>query len=342
MNKISALLAASIAAILAGPCHAADATPQSSSGGEAPATVAVPPDPASESTAANAATAAEEESQALRFETPDAAAMALIEAADDEGGEGLYAVLGPDLEDLLSGDPVADAADRRWFVERAREGAEIEGEDEESAILVLGAEEWPFPIPLAKDASGWYFDVEAGREELLDRRIGRNELHTIASLRAFVEAEREYAAADPDGDGVQAYASRILSSEGKRDGLYWPTAAGDSESPLGPLVAEAVAEGYSSTQAEGPRPFHGYYFKLLKGQGESAPGGAKSYEKDGRLSEGFGMLAWPASYGSSGIMTFQVNQKGMVYQSDLGEETAERVSTIDTYNPGEGWEAAVD
>ena len=269
--------------------------------------------------------------------------MALIEAAAAEGAEALYAVLGPDLDELVSGDPVADAADRRWFVENAQKAADIEDENADSAILVIGPDDWPFPIPLAKDESGWYFDTKAGIEEILDRRIGRNELYTIASMRAFVDAEREYAAADPDGDGTHTFADRILSTEGKRDGLYWPTKEGEPESPLGPLVAEAVAAGYGADKSsEGPRPFHGYFYKVLAAQGDRAPGGAKSYLKDGRLTEGFALVAWPASYGSSGIMTFQVNQKGMVYEKDLGEETATAAAAIDAYNPGEGWQAAVD
>jgi len=199
------------------------------------------------------------------------------------------------------------------------------------------------PDPAAKGDVGWYFDTQAGIEEILDRRVGLNELHAIAAARAFVDAELEYAAADPSGDGVHAYADRLWSSDGKRDGLYWPTGEGEPESPMGPLVADAVAEGYSGRkEGEGPRPFHGYYFKILKAQGDKAPGGAKSYLKDGRLIGGFALLAWPATYGNSGIMSFQVNQKGMVYEGDLGEETPEAAAAIDAYNPGEGWEPVVD
>jgi hypothetical protein len=281
--------------------------------------------------------------QALHFETPDAAALALIEAAAAPGSDLLFTLLGPDLEELISGDPVADAADRRWFVETASLSAQIEDETSDSALLVIGPEDWPFPIPLAKDDQGWFFDTAAGIDELLNRRIGRNEIHTLAAMRAFVDAQREYAAADPLGQGTHAFADRILSTEGQRDGLYWPTAPGESQSPLGPLVAEAVEMGYGAAKTdEGPRPFHGYLYKVLTAQGEQAPGGAMSYLKDGRLTQGFALLAWPANYGNSGIMTFQVNQKGMVYEKDLGEDTATAAPAIDAYNPGEGWRAAVD
>lgn len=286
---------------------------------------------------------AEPEVPPLRFESSDAAAMALIEAAAEEGPDALLAVLGSDLEALVSGDPVADAADRQRFVALAQESASIEDESEDSAILVVGPEDWPFPIPLAKDDQGWYFDTEAGIEEILDRRIGLNELHAIATARAFVDAQREYAAADPDGDGIHAFAARLWSTEGAKDGLYWPTAEGEPESPMGPLVAEAVEEGYQvREEGEGPRPYHGYYFRILTAQGPSAPGGAKSYLKDGHLTEGVALLAWPATYENSGIMSFQVDQRGMVYESDLGEDTETAAAAITAYDPGEGWEPVVD
>ncbi len=281
--------------------------------------------------------------EAMRFETPDAAALALIEAAAAEGSDPLLAVLGPDLAEMVSGDPVADAADRVWFVENARLSAQIEDETSDSALLVIGPDDWPFPIPLAKDDQGWFFDTAGGLEELLNRRIGINEIYTLAALRAFVEAQREYAALDPMGQGTPVFADRILSSEGKRDGLYWPTQPGEPASPLGPLVAEAVGAGYGASPAgEGPRPFHGYLYKILTAQGGQAPGGAMSYFKEGRLSQGVALLAWPASYGRSGIMTFQINHRGMVYEQDLGEDTASLAAAIDAYNPGDGWRAAVD
>lgn len=281
--------------------------------------------------------------RAKRFETPDAAVLALIEAAAAEGPEQLEAILGPDLAEMVSGDPVADAADRAWFVENARVSAQIEDENSNSALLVIGPDDWPFPIPLAKDDEGWFFDTKAGLEELVNRRVGLNEIFTLAALRSFVEAQREYAAIDPMGQGFQVFADRILSSEGKRDGLYWPTKPGEPASPFGPFVAEAVAAGYDASPAgEGPRPFHGYLYKVLTAQGERAQGGAMSYFKEGHLTQGFALLAWPASYGRSGIMTFQVNQKGIVYEKDLGEDTATLAKGIETFDPGEGWRASVD
>jgi hypothetical protein len=337
MNKTGSLLAALTAGLLlCGPITAEETAP----------TITAPPSESADAAPAVAAPVAKADEPAvppMRFETPDAAAMALIEAVAEEGPDALYGVLGSDLEELVSGDPVSDAADRKRFVELAQQEADLEDETDASAILVVGPEDWPFPIPLAKDDEGWYFDTQAGIEEIQDRRIGLNELHAIATARAFIDAQREYAAADPDGDGVRAYTDRFWSSEGKKDGLYWPTKEGEPESPMGPLAADAVEEGYQiRKEGEGPRPYHGYYFKILTAQGPKAPGGAKSYLKDGRLTEGVALLAWPASYGSSGIMSFQVNQRGLVYQADQGEETASAAAAIDAYDPGEGWEPVVD
>ncbi len=340
MHKLMFLLATLSAGVLPGAWAATDpvkSAPIESASTE-DAAVAEAPGLATEPAETDESTAAP-----MHFETPDAAAMELIDAAAADGGDALFDVLGADLDALVSGDPVADAQDRQDFVELARESASIEDETDDSAILVIGPNDWPFPIPLARDADGWYFDTEAGIEELLDRRIGLNELTAIATARAFVDAQMEYLAADPDGDGTPAYADRFWSSEGKRDGLYWPSTDGEPESPMGPLVADAVNEGYGMrAEGEGPRPYHGYFFKILKAQGPNAPGGASDYVEDGRLTGGFALLAWPASYDNSGIMSFQVNQRGIVYQADLGEETAEKAAAIDAYNLGEDWEPVVD
>jgi hypothetical protein len=340
MHKYMFLLATLSAAALQGAWAATDpvkSAPIESASTEA-AAVANAPELATEPADTDEPAAAP-----MRFETPDAAAMELIDAAAADGRDALFDVLGADLDALVSNDPVADAQDRQDFVELARESASIEDETDDSAILVIGPNDWPFPIPLARDADGWYFDTEAGIEELLDRRIGLNELTAIATARAFVDAQIEYLAADPDGDGKHAYAERFWSSEGERDGLYWPTAEGEPDSPMGPLVADAVDEGYAIRgEGEGPRPYHGYFFKILTAQGPNAPGGARDYVDDGHLTGGFALLAWPASYGNSGIMSFQVNQRGIVYQADLGEETAKKAAAIDAYNLGDDWEPVVD
>jgi hypothetical protein len=198
--------------------------------------------------------------------------------------------------------------------------------------LFLGKKHWPFPVPLLKEQGGWRFDTAAGREEIMERRIGENELNTIEVLRALVRAQKEYAAADRNSDRIPEYAQKLVSSPGRRDGLYWK-AEGCKISPVGPLLAGAEAGAAA-------RPFHGYYFKVLTAQGASAPGGAQDYMVKGRLMLGFGAAAFPAKYGSSGLMTFMVNQRGAVYQKDLGPDTAKLAEGMTAYDPGEGWQAA--
>jgi hypothetical protein len=208
------------------------------------------------------------------------------------------------------------------------------------ATLVLGRKEWPFPVPLVREKKGWQFDAEAGREEILNRWIGKNELSTIRSMRAYVEAQKLYYSLDPDKDGVKSFASRILSTPGKKDGLYWEDPA--ELSPFGPFVAAAEAEGYT-TEGTQKRAFHGYFFKVLTAQGEHAKGGALDYFSDsGLMTQGFALLAYPAEWGESGIMTFQVNRDGRVYQKDLGENTAEAAQAIAAYNPDSSWELVKD
>lgn len=276
------------------------------------------------------------------YATAEEAVQALIDAAVDEGPDALLTVLGPDAEALRSGDPVADAAARADFVDKAVASAALEIEEgDDRASLLIGPDDWPFAIPLVKEEQGWRFDTAAGLEEIYNRRIGRNELHAIATARAVVDAQREYAGQDRDGDGIREYAGRIQSREGQRDGLYWPVVGGESESPLGPLVAEASAEGYRTGNPT-PTPYHGYYYRILAAQGPAAPGGAKSYLDQGDLTGGFGLLAYPAEYGNSGIMTFVVNQQGIVFQKDLGEETAELAPAIDAYDPDASWTPVTD
>jgi len=279
-----------------------------------------------------------------RYPTPDDAVQALLDAAANPEAGALVKVLGPDVAEIASGDPVADANAIEDFFAAVEEAVNIE-EDEGNAdlvLLTLGEDEWPFPIPLVRDAQGWYFDTATGKEEIFNRRIGRNEISTIETMRAFVEAQDEYAAEDRNGDGIKEYARRLMSSEGARDGLYWPTKDDEPESPMGPLIADAVAEGYKPGQTIGANPYHGYLFRALTAQGTSAPGGAKDYLVDGRLTGGFALLAYPVEYGNSGVLSFLVNQSGIVYEHDLGTDTAKAAAAITVYDPGEGWTAVAD
>jgi hypothetical protein len=220
-----------------------------------------------------------------------------------------------------------------------REGLAFEDIGPDRKLALLGREGWELPIPLVREAGGWRFDVWAGREEILNRRVGHNELSTIATLRALVEAQLEYRALGHAGPGV--YATRVLSSPGARDGLYWPTAEDEPPSPLGLLVAEAFEEGYRA--GEEKIPYHGYYYRLLTAQGPSAPGGARSYlDGQGRLAGGFAFVAWPATYDNSGLMSFLVNQQGLVFQRDLGSDTARAAARIQAYDPNASWTPTPD
>ena len=275
------------------------------------------------------------------FRTPEEAVAAVGALAGTGDFAAAEAVFGPGSEDLIrSGDDVADRDRALEVKQMIAAKVAFEDHDEKTKIALLGEDEWPFPVPLAKSGSGWYFDTEAGREEVENRRIGRNELGALATLHAVVDAQREYRAGKYQGRSG-AYAQKVISSKGKRDGLYWPTAAGKPTSPLGPLVAEATAEGYATDA--GPQPYHGYYFKMLTKQGASAPGGAKSYiDGNGAMTKGFAVVAWPATYGNSGKMTFFVNQTGVVFQKDLGEQTASVASNISAYDPDDSWEPTGD
>lgn len=267
------------------------------------------------------------------FATPAEAMHELVVAAQD--ADAAESLLGPGGFSLLrSGDEVADQQDYEAVVAQIEEKLAFEQVGDGRMIALLGDEGWEFPIPLVSVDGGWRFDVEAGREEVINRRVGRNELSTIATLREIVDAQREYASEGRDGN-PPAFAARILSSPGKRDGLYWPVAEGEAESPLGSFVAEAAEEGYRSDR---PIPYHGYYYRLLTAQGPSAPGGARSYlDEQGRLTRGFAVLAWPASYGNSGVTSFVVNRQGIVFQKDLGAETQAAASAIRAYDPDASW-----
>jgi DUF2950 family protein len=267
------------------------------------------------------------------FSSPEAAVRALEAAARASGPDRLATILGPGSEDLVSsGDPVADAAARKRFASNAGARIRIERTSDAMAILHVGRGDWPFPIPIVHDADGWRFDTASGKEELLNRRIGRNEITAIEVCRAYVDAQKEFARR------FRVYAQSFRSSPGKRDGLYWEATDNDV-SPLGPLVASATAEGYHHAEAsEGPEPYHGYFFRILKAQGPHAPGGAREYVKDGRMSGGFALIAWPAAHGSGGVMTFIVAEQGVVFQKDLGAGTAEAAKAITAYDPDESWQ----
>jgi hypothetical protein len=213
----------------------------------------------------------------------------------------------------------------------------LEKDGPDKVTLVFGREGWPFPIPLVRGQSGWSFDTEAGEQEILNRRIGRNELGAIDVARAYVRAQRTYAASDHDGSGVMAFAQRMASTPGKRDGLYWPAVEGQPLSPFGPLVASAVAEGYSK-KSDKPTPYHGYLYRVLTAQGAHAPGGAYSYIINGHMIGGFALVAYPVDYGNSGVMTFIVNQQGVVYEKDLGDDTATVAAKMTVYDPDSTWD----
>lgn len=273
------------------------------------------------------------------FATPEDAVVALVAAARANDIDAVRAVLGNDRGDLASGDPVADRALRDGFVAAydAKHALVAAGD---AMQLTVGPDAFPFAFPLVKTGDRWRFDTAKGRDELLARRIGGNELGAIKVLQAIVDAQREYASADRDDNGAAEYARRFASRPGKHDGLYWPSAPGEPDSPLGELVAHAAGEGYRSKESA-PTPYHGYYFRMLTGQTARARGGATDYVVRGRAIGGFGVIAYPAKYASSGIMTFIVNQDGIVYQTDLGPDTGAKAARIRKFDPGPGWTPAV-
>lgn len=281
------------------------------------------------------------------FDSPDAAVAALRAAvADDERGE-LRALFGPRSDELRSGDPEQDRSDFVAFSYKLTEqtlllDAPVSHQGPPSQIILVGVEEWPFPVPLVSDNRGrWRFDTDAGVEQLTDRRIGENELSTIDALRAFVLAEQIYQSEPRTTDGVRAYTARMLSTPGERDGLFWETAENEEPSPIGPVMAMAVAQS-SVVASYRPEPYYGYLFKTLTRQGRSAPGGEMDYFENGRLTRGIAAVAFPAEHGRTGIMTFIVSMEGTIYQRDLGTETAAIVAAMESFDPGEGWTPVTD
>ena len=280
--------------------------------------------------------AAETKQQA--YATPEEAVKALMAAAKAGDTKAMIGILGPGSRQIIhSGDAVADKTGRERFVKDYEAASRIEKSGDAKAVLSIGKDNWPFPIPVVKDAAGWRFDAKAGKEEILNRRVGRNELAVIQVLQAYVDAQREYYLRNPQHDKLLHYAQKIASTQGKRDGLYWPVKAGEKPSPLGPLVAGAKAEGYAKGAGGKPAAYHGYHYRILRGQGPDARGGAYDYVAQGRMIGGFAMVAWPASYGNSGVMTFIVNHDGVVYEKDLGPDTAAAVQKIARFNPDKSW-----
>lgn len=271
------------------------------------------------------------------YASPRQAAKALYEAIKTHDVKAIYKVLGPGSADLIyTGDPVADRQMHDQFIAVYEQALKIEMECDKKATLLLGDNEWPFPFPLVLGAKGWQFDAKAGAEEMVNRRVGENELFTIKFCLAYGDAQREYAARDHDGDGLLEYAQRFRSSEGKQDGLYWSTQPGEPDSPFGPLVSSAINEGYSA-DSPAPVPFHGYYYRILTAQGKDAPGGSYDYLVKGNMIGGYALIAYPSRWGASGVMTFMCSHEGTVYQKDLGADTAEIAAKETRFNPDAGW-----
>jgi Protein of unknown function (DUF2950) len=271
------------------------------------------------------------------FPSPEAGVQALIDATKSNDTKTMLKILGPEAQSLINtGDPVSDRTSRARFVQAYEEAHTLVQSGDTKVILQVGKDEWPLPIPLVKGSTSWRFDSKAGKEELLNRRIGRNELDVIQVCLAYVDAQREYYMRNPRRVALLQYASKFMSTKGKRDGLYWETAADEPPSPLGPFLVRARSEGYNP-KAGKPTPYHGYYYKMLTGQGSKAPGGAYDYMVRGQMIGGFAMVAYPAQYGSSGIMTFIVNHDGVVYQKDLGPRTAALAQSMTKFNPDETW-----
>ena len=276
-----------------------------------------------------------------KFSSADEAVTALVAAVRADNVRDMIVILGDGgREIMLSGDDVADQKVRATFLVAYDVRHQIVQKGTSAAELVIGANDWPFPIPLVQKDGSWQFDTGAGREEILYRRIGRNELAAIQVCLAYVDAQNEYASMNPLKTKVESYAQRIVSSPGQKDGLYWPAAANEPQSPLGEAAALATLQGYRFGGA--PQPYHGYYYKVLTGQGPTAPGGAVNYVVNGNMIGGFALVAWPAQYGSSGVMTFLVNHTGTIFQKDLGARTERVASRMTLYAPDATWKRVPD
>ncbi len=276
------------------------------------------------------------------FSTPQEAIDSLVAAERADDKDALLQIFGPEGAKLVfSGDKVADDEDRLQFVSAYDDAHRVEAEGAERAVLVVGKDEWPFPIPVVKHEDAWSLDTDEGLEKILQQRIGRNELSAIEVCRVYADAQREYASKMRTGDGLTEYAQKFKSSPEKHDGLYWNAGEGEEKSPFGPLIESARAEGYGGEHRNpNLRPYHGYYYKILTRQGKNAPGGAKGYVVKGRMTEGFALLAFPATWGDSGIMTFMVNEHGIVFEKSLGPDTAEVADKITEFDPDLSWKTS--
>jgi hypothetical protein len=270
------------------------------------------------------------------FSTPEEASNAFITAAQNNDEKALLEILGPDGKQIVSsGDETEDAENRANIVKKYQEMHRLVKEPDGSVVLYIGAKNWPTPIPLVNKGNSWYFNTDAGKKEILFRRIGRNEMSTIRVCQELVGAQKEYYSVQHT-----EYAQKIFSDEGQHNGLYWKAADGELQSPIGPLVASAVAEGYVKSRDGAPIPYRGYYYHILTRQGKNAPGGAKGYIVNGKMTDGFAFVAYPAEYRSSGVMTFIVGVDGVVYQKDLGKKTEVLAKSMKEYNPDSSWQKA--
>ncbi len=276
------------------------------------------------------------------FASPDEAIKALQAAVKANDKEALGEIFGPEFRDLITGDEVQDAHNVQRFAAAMAQSCKPVNEGEDKVTLAIGTNDWPMAIPLVKADGQWHFDTAAGKEEIINRHIGKDELQAIGVCRAYVTAQRQFASLNTDASGGVKYALKFKSTPGKKDGLYWPAAENEAASPFGPLVAEAHAQGYVGHRSGGPHPFHGYFFRIVTRQGVAAPGGRMDYMTRGNLTKGFALVAYPEHWDQSGIMTFIVNQDGKVYQRNLAEKTARIAVAMKAYNPDSEWTLVAD
>jgi hypothetical protein len=273
------------------------------------------------------------------FKSPEEAVKALIDAVKGNDAKELLTIFGPAGKELISsGDEVADKTGRDRFAKAYEEMNKLVNENDKKVILHVGNEEWPFSIPVIKKGEHWFFDTKAGKEEILNRRIGRNEFNAIQVCLAYVDAQREYVLKNRNGEKLREYAQKFVSERGKKNGLYWEAKEGEEQSPLGPLVAKAAKEGYTGKKSgDKPTPYHGYHYKILKAQGKNSAGGEYDYIVKGKMIGGFALVAYPAEYGDSGVMTFIVNQDGVVYEKDLSKDTEKIATAMKKFDPDKTW-----